>query len=121
KAAYKAMAKASPEETARAVQGLRALQQNAANPAISHSLIAWYTALGALDDAYAIAEESLKQAKATETSAETWGGLWVESMRTFRKAARFQALAARLHLMPYWKASRPPIDCEIDGDALICK
>ena len=88
---------------------------------MSHSLMTWYTALGALDEAYAIAEESLEQAQAADASGVSWGGLWVESMRTFRQDPRFPGLMARLHFLPYWKANRPPTDCEIAGDSLVCK
>jgi hypothetical protein len=115
------MAKSSPEENARAVEGLRALQTSDGSPAISHSLIAWYTALGALDDAYAIAEESLRNARTTDPSGTAWGGIWTQNMRSFRRDGRFQGLVARLHFMPYWKANGQPNDCEISGDELICK
>jgi hypothetical protein len=42
------------------------------------------------------------------------------AMRDFRKDPQFQALAARLHLIDYWKACGAPDGCDVTDGKVTC-
>jgi hypothetical protein len=77
--------------------------------------------LGALDDAYELANGSLDEyARAGTIGAVPWSWLWAPEARPFRTDARFQAFVTRLKLMDYWKQYGPPDECDIRGEQLTC-
>jgi tetratricopeptide (TPR) repeat protein len=84
-------------------------------------LIVAYTEIGALDEAYGLANRALD-----EHSQDEWIGvpptqIWGPEMRPFRRDARFQRLVTRLRLIDYWKQYGPPDDCDLHGDTLVCR
>jgi hypothetical protein len=41
--------------------------------------------------------------------------------RSLRRDPRFPALVARMRFIDYWKQYGPPDDCELAGEALVCR
>jgi hypothetical protein len=85
---------------------------------------AWsYAILGTLDVAYDLANQCLDQSvpgKTLITFPWTYY-LWAPELRPFRRDPRFQALAVRLGLMPYWQKYGPPDECELTAGRLTCQ
>jgi TolB-like protein/Flp pilus assembly protein TadD len=82
-----------------------------------------FAMLGALDEAYALANQRLAELELYPSVAPGgyWGRLWLPEMRPFRQDPRFQTFVGRLKLIDYWKRYGPPDDCELDGDRLVCR
>ncbi len=76
--------------------------------------------LGALDRAYALAEQWLDSRPATRWNAD-WSDLWLPEMRPFRKDPRFQNLVERLGLIDYWAQYGPPDECDLRDNTLACR
>ncbi|HUK02301.1 MAG TPA: hypothetical protein VLW26_08500 [Steroidobacteraceae bacterium] len=88
------------------------------------SALGWYTELGALDSAYALADQivsDVPDSKASIFERANWAALWTPEMRAFRQDPRFQGLATRLGLMEYWQQNGPPDECDVAGGKLICR
>ncbi len=81
--------------------------------------IAWFAQLGALDQAYALANRGFDYAQRTETIG-VWFVLWFPEMQPFRQDPRFQALGARLGLIDYWHWYGSPDDCDLEDGQLTC-
>jgi TolB-like protein len=81
--------------------------------------LAWFTQLGAIDQAYETANLLQKQF-AQNSPAAGWSWLWSGEMRPFRRDARFQPFVTRLGMMPYWEKYAPPDDCDLKGGKLTC-
>ena len=79
-----------------------------------------YAFFGELNAAYELANQCL-DSMAPGAIGEGSERIWMRGMRPFRRDPRFQALAARLGLMDYWRQYGPPDDCELQGDALTCR
>jgi tetratricopeptide (TPR) repeat protein len=75
--------------------------------------------IGALDEAYDLAEWSADQRAQTPGSIE-WSDVWLPEMRTFRTDARFQSFVTRLKLPDYWRVYGPPDECDFKNDILTC-
>jgi TolB-like protein len=73
----------------------------------------WFTLLGALDVAHALAERTLERWAASGILGCGWGILWITEMHEFRSHMRFQEVVSRLRLREYWDQYGPP-----DGYAL---
>jgi TolB-like protein/tetratricopeptide (TPR) repeat protein len=74
----------------------------------------WYVLLGAMDDAYEIAQRFVTQFEhARHLSNITLMPVWLPELAAFRGDPRFHEFTARLGLHEYWKANGPP-----DGYAL---
>jgi len=82
--------------------------------------IAWYSQLGALDQAYEIGNQLQRQYE-PQTPAAAWSWLWTPEMRAFRQDSRFPAFMTRLGMMPYWKEYGPPDDCDLKDGKLTCR
>ena len=78
-----------------------------------------FTMIGALDEAYDLAEWSVEQRARTPGSVE-WSDVWMPEMRSFRTDSRFQAFVSRLKLPDYWRVYGPPDECEFRNAALAC-
>jgi tetratricopeptide (TPR) repeat protein len=114
---------ADPGKKTAALQALRDLQANGPGMDSGVMLIFamnWYTELGALDDAYAVAEAGLARLQRTGAIGGNWAGMWLPEMRPFRQDPRFQTFAQRLGLMEYWKEYGAPDNCEFRDGKLIC-
>jgi TolB-like protein len=110
-----------------AISALRALQA-ALDPQIADAwpmailMLNWYAMLGALDDAYAIAER-------IATSFERTGRLilinlppiWLPELKAFRQDPRFREFTTRLGFVDYWRAHGPPDGCELKDGKLMCQ
>jgi TolB-like protein len=81
--------------------------------------LAWFTQLGALDQAYEAGNQLQKQF-AQRSPAAGWSWLWSGEMRPFRQDARFQPFVTRLGMMPYFEKYVPPDDCELQAGKLTC-
>jgi len=75
--------------------------------------------LGALDPAYALADQLLDSRPATRWNAD-WSDLWLPEMRPFRQDSRFQRLVERLGLIDYWRQYGPPDECDLRDRTLRC-
>jgi TolB-like protein len=83
--------------------------------------IYWYTRLGALDEAYRLADDWVAQYRHSSlVGAPHLAPIWSPSMRDFRRDARFAKFATGLKLMDYWKENGPPDGCRLDGEQLRC-
>jgi hypothetical protein len=82
--------------------------------------LCWYTWLGALDDAYAVAQRIVDAFKRTGIlSVVNVGPLWMPEMIAFRRDARFQDFVRALGLIDYWRERGPPEGCELKGERLL--
>jgi serine/threonine-protein kinase len=80
-------------------------------------LIVLLTRLGALDQAYDVANRAALQ----NFVGGVWATLWQPETHAFRKDSRFQAFVTRLRLIDYWKQYGPPDDCDLHGETLVCR
>jgi hypothetical protein len=81
----------------------------------------WYTMLGALDQAFAVATESLDYFAQSGTIGVAWGFIWMREMLPFRQDPRFQSMCQRMGLFDYWNKYGPPDNCELRDGELICR
>jgi hypothetical protein len=79
-------------------------------------LILLFTRLGAIDQAYDVANRTL-----ADVNAGLWAALWEPETRAFRQDSRFQAFVTRLGLIDYWKQYGPPDECDLRGETLVCR
>ena len=70
--------------------------------------IVWYTMLEDLDAAHGMMDRSLTHFAQSGFVGSAWGGLWMPELRPFRQDSRFQEVARRLNLFPYWEKFGPP-------------
>ena len=66
----------------------------------------WASKLGALDLAYALAEQ-LRIQFSDQSPTNAWAWLWTPETHAFRLDPRFQAFTTRLGLMAFWQKVRP--------------
>ncbi len=107
-----------------ALQGLTAKVESAGMDVYTRvALIESFTRVGALDDAYELANEGLGQSGRSSTAVlgGWWSILWLPEMRAFRKDLRFQSLVTRLNMIDYWKQYGPPDECDLRGTKLTCR
>ena len=83
-------------------------------------LMLWYVQLGALDQAFEVATQSLEYFARSGSIGTAWAFLWMPEMSPFRQDARFQLMCQRMGLIDYWQAYGPPDNCELRGGTLIC-
>jgi len=116
---------AEPRAVPAARRALKALlgkvDTSALNVNLRKDFIAYFTALGALDDAYEFANTSLDGFAHSGTVGSAWGVLWLPEMRPFRRDPRFQAFVTRLRLADYWRRYGPPDSCDLRGTTLECR
>jgi len=80
-----------------------------------------YALLGALDAAYALANQCLdRMAPGAVYGGRSTIHLWRPWLRPFHRDPRFQAFATRLGLMEYWQQYGPPDDCDLKDGELTC-
>jgi DNA-binding winged helix-turn-helix (wHTH) protein/Tfp pilus assembly protein PilF len=91
----------------------------ALDPPMRKRLMFWHTCEGQLDQAYAVAFESLDQYAREGTVGGAWGMLWLREMRPFRDDERFQLFARRLRLFEYWSEYGPPDGYSLAGERLV--
>ncbi len=87
---------------------------------LAKQLIVAFTQIGALDEAYDLANRSLDGFMRSGSVGSAWGALWLPEMGPFRSDARFQMFVTRLRLIDYWKQHGPPDDCELKDGKLTC-
>jgi tetratricopeptide (TPR) repeat protein len=80
------------------------------------------TMLGALDDAYRIANRAVDEGVASGLvgSRIYLADFWLPEMRSFRRDPRFGSLVTRLKLTEYWRQYGPPDGCELNAETLSC-
>ncbi len=75
-------------------------------------LILWHAMLGDLDGAFAFLTRTLDHYAQFGTVGSAWGVLWLPEMKPLRADPRFQAFAARIGWVDYWREYGPPdVDC----------
>jgi hypothetical protein len=82
-------------------------------------LLLWLTLLGALDEAFAFAHQSLDQFAQAGTIGIAWGMLWTQEMRPLRRDPRFGQLIERLRLVEFWQTHGAPDGYELRSGRLI--
>jgi TolB-like protein len=87
---------------------------------VKRRFMVWYTSLGALDQAFEIANESLDYFARAGTIGAAWAFLWMPRMLPFRQDARFQRFVARMGLPAYWQKYGPPDNCALRDGKLVC-
>jgi DNA-binding winged helix-turn-helix (wHTH) protein len=91
----------------------------APDPPMRKRLMLWHSLRGALDEAYALAFDSLDHYAREGTVGGAWGVLWLPEMRAFRDDERFQLFARRLRLFEYWSEYGPPDGHSLAGERLV--
>lgn len=81
----------------------------------------WYTQLGALDQAFKVANHSFDRLARSGTVGTAWSFLWMPDMRAFRQDDRFQAIVTRMGLPEFWDKFGPPDNCDWRDGRLICR
>jgi TolB-like protein len=89
------------------------------SPDLAVHLIAWYTLLGGLDQAFEFANRILDYAIPDGAMGIFPNYLWMPELLPFRRDPRFQALASRLRMFEYWAVHGPPDGCELKDGRLI--
>jgi tetratricopeptide (TPR) repeat protein len=114
---------ANRKQQAAAVASLERLLASVASehvgPDLSAHAIAWYTLLGALDQAYDFANRMLDYAVPAGAMGIFPNYLWIPELLPFRRDRRFQTLASRLRFFDYWAVHGPPDGCELKNGKLI--
>jgi len=114
-----------PRQAPQALARLRALRSGEELPSLEKwpmilMTLCWYTWLGALDDAYAVAQRIVDAFKRTGIlSVVNVGPLWMPEMIAFRRDVRFQDFVRDLGLIDYWRERGPPEGCELKGERLL--
>jgi TolB-like protein len=93
---------------------------SAADVVIKTFAMGWYSQLGALDEAFELAE-ALRQQFGDEAPTRAWSWLWYPHMAAFRRDARFQPFVTSLGMLPYWEMYGPPDLCTLRGGRLDCR
>jgi TolB-like protein len=83
-------------------------------------LMVWYSSLGAVDQAYDVADDALAAFARKGTIGTAWTFIWMPEMRPFREDPRFQQFCARLNFFEYWNLRGPPDNHELHDGKLIC-
>jgi hypothetical protein len=81
----------------------------------------WSTSLGALDLAFAVADEVIGHLHATGSISinSLLPPLWLPEMSPFRRDPRFQYFVGELGFMPYWEMHGPPDGHELRHGRLV--
>jgi DNA-binding winged helix-turn-helix (wHTH) protein/tetratricopeptide (TPR) repeat protein len=112
----------TPAESTEAAASLRAVEHSlpahALDPPMRKRLMLWYSRIGALDQAFEIAFNSLDHYAREGTVGGAWGVLWLPEMAAFRDDERFQLFARRLRLFEYWSEYGPPDGHSLNGARL---
>ena len=88
---------------------------------LSAYVLAWLAVLGALDEAYEVAEELVGSLRSSGfLSPVILLAIWNPWMRPFREDPRFQDFARALNMFEYWEQHGPPDGHAIENDRLIC-
>ena len=118
---------ADPAQNAAARHALRSLVPTLESPQIDGQVrgffVQAFTMLGALDDAYDLANRYVDEGVAVGMvgSHIYLADFWLPEMRPFRRDARFNSLMQRLRLIDYWRSYGPPDGCTLQGDVLSCQ
>jgi tetratricopeptide (TPR) repeat protein len=114
--------KLTPDESAAAAAGLRAIEDslppNELDPPLRKRFMLWYARIGALEHAFELAFNSLDHYAREGTVGGAWGVLWLPEMAAFRNVVRFQLFARRLRLFVYWSEFGPPDGHSLNGARL---
>jgi len=97
------------------------LAANAWSEFMRRRFVLWYAQLGALDQSFEVATESLNHFAQSGTIGTAWAFLWMREMLPFRQDARFQALCRRMALFDFWEVNGPPDHCELSAGTLVCR
>jgi TolB-like protein len=107
------------------IAALDALRDRMASTEIPHIMhrrfMVWYTMLGALDQAFDMANQSLDHFARSGSIGMAWALLWLNEMLPFRQDPRFQSICRRMGMFEYWNKHGAPDNCELRGDQLICR
>jgi TolB-like protein len=106
-----------------ALKGFDPMQQTASAEARAGRCgtgVQWYVQLGAIDEAYALANRCQDLDGKAVGVLFQYGGMWGPEMRPFRRDPRFQSLATRVGLMEYWAKYGAPDNCELRNNKLTC-
>jgi DNA-binding winged helix-turn-helix (wHTH) protein len=89
-------------------------------PFIATDIITAFARLGALEPAYHVAEDLLKDAERQgAVGLGQWVVVWLPEMSAFRLDVRFQSLARRLRLFDYWERYGPADGCWLRDGQLV--
>ncbi|HEY1725396.1 MAG TPA: winged helix-turn-helix domain-containing protein [Steroidobacteraceae bacterium] len=113
---------AEPSRAESALTALRALCQKADAKLLDTwpmtvLTLNWFVLLGAIDDAYRIADRLVDRFRSTRVSNSiNLPPIWLAEMREFRRDPRFEKFATELGLLDFWSACGPPDGYELrDG------
>jgi hypothetical protein len=82
-------------------------------------IVAWFTMLGALNQAYEFAHRAIDYAMRFDTMGLLLTWLWHPELHPFRRDARFELLVARLAMVEFWQVYGAPDDCRLRDGRLI--
>jgi TolB-like protein len=98
---------------------LAVLEPPRIGPVLAIQIVAWYTMLGALNQAYEFAHRAIDYAQRSDTMGLLLTWLWHPELYPFRRDARFEPFVARLAMLEFWEVYGPPDGCELCDGRLI--
>ena len=98
---------------------LAVLEPPRIGPVLAIQIVAWYTMLGALKQAYELAHRAVDYAQRFDTMGLLLTWLWHPELYPFRRDARFEPFVARLAMVEFWQLYGPPDGCELCDGGLI--
>ena len=104
-----------------ALQRLVGGSWNRIDPPSRSLLMELFANLGALDQAFDVANRVLDEYMRDGWSGQGWSVLWSPETRALRHDPRFQAFVTRLKFIDYWKQYGPPDECDLKGETLVCR
>jgi hypothetical protein len=116
-------AREQPAKRAHAVRALRAaldrVPPDRAGLVDHRRAVAWLAMLGALDDAFDVANRALDRFAEFGMIGFQCGVLWMPELQAFRRDPRFAPLTERLRLPRYWRQSGAPDGYRLSGHRLV--
>jgi TolB-like protein len=97
------------------------LGADAWSQAMKRRFMLWYAQLGALDQSFEVATQSLDHFARSGSIGTAWGFLWMREMLPFRQDVRFQGMCRRMALFDFWQRNEAPDHCELSAGALVCR
>jgi tetratricopeptide (TPR) repeat protein len=75
---------------------------------LRRQILLWYTEIGALDGAVALAHQAIDRYERYNIIGMAWGCLWLPEMAPLRRDPRFSDIVLRLRMPDYWLSFGPP-------------
>jgi TolB-like protein/DNA-binding winged helix-turn-helix (wHTH) protein/tetratricopeptide (TPR) repeat protein len=113
---------AALEAVGRFVQAIESRREHSYPYAMLIYAMDWYAQLGAIDEAYGLADRWIDHYHRTGLVGVPFTlFLWSDEMRPFRRDPRFSHFAAQLGYVEYWERNGPPEGCSLQQSQVSCE